>query len=77
MAQRDAIRLHDEMDVRVRQAEEEAELEDCRNSASTAGFDCQPDETSNQKLAARERRRFPLDIEKLQMHVDHLSTTSL
>ena len=58
--------LHDEVDLRVRQAEDEAKFQDRRNSTCTPGFDRQPDETSDQQFDARERRRFLLDVEQLR-----------
>lgn len=60
------------MDVRLGQAKEEAELKDGRNSTCTASFDRQPDEASDQELAARERRCFPLDVEQLRcIHISY------
>ncbi len=66
------------MNVRVRHAKEEAEFEDSRNSARTTGLNCQPDETSDEELAASESRRFPLDIEQLRrIYISNSSVISL
>ena len=71
------IRLHNQMNVGFRHAEEESELQDRRKSAGTAGLDRQPDEASDDELAALERHRLPLDFVQLKRNCGRSSVTDV
>ena len=71
------IRLHNQMNVGFRHAEEEGELQDRRKSAGTAGLDSQPDEASDDELAALERHRLPLDFVQLKRNCGRSSVTDV